>query len=110
MGVHISVRKITGKTMEETWGGKVVPYYTTETQQWFDSLRYSGDRDFILNNDFVFTDSDRVVEEQELARPANFKEARNWVRKNVVIGNQPRLLDALYKMEADENLVFTWSW
>jgi len=40
--------------MEETWGGKTIPYYTTEKQDWFDSIRHTGDKDFVLENDFVF--------------------------------------------------------
>lgn len=110
MGIHISVRKVTGKTMEETWSGKTVPYYTTEKQDWFDFIRHTGDSDFVLENDFVFVDSDAEVEEQELARPADFNKCREWVKTNVFEGNQPRLLEALDRLEQDESLVFTWSW
>lgn len=110
MGINISVRKVTGKTMEETWGGKTVHYYTTERQDWFDHLRYTGDRDFVVDNEFVFLDNDNEVEEQELARPKDFNKCREWVKEKVVECNQYRLLNALDKMEADETLCFTWSW
>lgn len=110
MGINISVRKVTGKTMEETWGGKTIPYYTTEEQDWFDYLRYSGDADFVTENDFEFIDSDTVVEERRLARPKDFNKCREWVKANVYEGNQQRLIDALDKIEADKTLCFTWSW
>ena len=110
MGINISVRKVTGKTMEETWGGKTVSYYTTERQDWFDYLRYSGDRDFVVENEFEFIDNDNEVEEQELARPKDFNKCREWIKEKVYEGNQQRLLNALDKMENDETLCFTWSW
>ena len=72
-------------------------------------MRHTGDRDFVLETEFVFVDSDLEVEDQELARPADFNKARAWVKANVVEGNQPRLLEALERMEQDEPLVFTWS-
>ena len=96
MGINISVRKVTGKT--------------TERQDWFDYLRYSGDRDFVVENEFDFIDTDVVVEEQELARPKDFNKCREWVKEKVYEGNQQRFLNALDKMEADETLCFTWSW
>jgi len=110
MGVHIIVTKIISKSTEETWGGKQVPYYETEKQDWFDSLRYSGDNDFILMNKFTAVDLENPIEEQEFFRPTNFGKTRNWVEENIIDINQPRLLEALDKMEADENICFKWSW
>lgn len=34
----------------------------------------------------------------------------NGIKVNVFEGNQPRLLEALDRLEQDESLVFTWSW
>lgn len=111
MGIHISVRKVTGKTMEETWGGKTVPYYTTEKQDWFDYIRHSGDADFVVENEFVFIDSDAPIEEQELARPKDFNKCREWVNNMPhPEGNKQRLLKAFDELEKDDSLVFTWSW
>lgn len=111
MGVNISVRKITGKTMEKTWNEIEVPYYTTEKQDWWDSARYSGDRNFILDNDFIAIDTDNSIEEQELFRPANFENTINWVKEKIEPeGNKERLLVALFKMKEDESLCFSWSW
>jgi len=110
MGIHIAVRKIIGKTLEETWGGRIIPCYQTETQDWFDSLRYGGDRDFVLENDFIFIDSDLAVEEQELARPKDFDKCREWINNMPFPeGNKQRLFSALTEFEKDANLVFTWS-
>lgn len=109
MGVNISVRRVTGRTIEETWGVHTV-YYETEVQDWFDSLRYGGDRHFILDNDFYYLDNDIPVGEQRLARPVDFNKTRKWVKAFVLKGNAKRLLEALDKMENDENLCFTWSW
>ena len=110
MGINLSVRKVTGKTMCETWGGKTVSFYNTETQEWFSCLRHAGDRDFILNNDFEFIDNDNECEDQELARPKDFNECRYWIMKNVCEANQQRLLGALDKIEQDKSLCFKWSW
>lgn len=109
MGINISVRRVTGKTIEETWGVPAV-YYETEEQDWFNDLRHSGDKEFVLNNEFYYIDSDLPDDEQRLARPLDFFRTRRWVECNVFEGNQCRLLEALEKMEIDESLCFTWSW
>lgn len=105
MGVNISVRRVTSRN---TKFGDFV-YYETEEQNWFDTLRYTGDRSFILDNEFYFIDSDLSQEEQILARPVDFDKAREYVYTFILEGNQQRLLEALDKMENDENLCFTWS-
>lgn len=73
-------------------------------------MRHSGDTEFVVENEFVFIDSDNQVEEQELARPKDFNKSRKWIKENIVECNQQRLLDALDKIEVDETLCFTWSW
>lgn len=110
MGINISVRKVTGKFMGGTWVFKTVPYYSTEKQDWFDSSRYSGDRDFVVENEFEFIDNDIVIEQQELARPKDFNKCREWVKLNIPEANKQRLLNTLDKMEQDRLLCFTWSW
>lgn len=107
MGINISVVKVIERTMEDCWDFKQRPYYKTEDQQWFDYLRYSGDREFVIENRFYAVDNDG---DGDLQRPEDFDKTREWVRKNVFEGNQERLLTALDKMEADESLAFTWSW
>ena len=110
MGIHIFVKKIKGKTLEQTWGNKNVWYYDTESQEWFDSLRYTGDRDFVVENDFIAVDTDNEVGYQTLFRPKDFQKSKDWVVSNVVECNQYRLIEALNKMELDKDLVFSWSW
>ena len=111
MGVHISVRKITGKTMEKLWNNKEIPYYTVECQEWWDTIRHSGDREFILENEFTAVDTDNEVEEQEYFRPTNFEKSINWVNETQLPeSNKQRLLTALNRMKDDETLCFSWSW
>lgn len=109
MGVNISVRRVTSRNTDVSQFGDIV-YYETEEQNWFDTLRYSGDRSFILDNEFYFIDSDLPHIEQRLARPVDFDKARKYVYSFILKGNQQRLLEALDRMENDEKLCFTWSW
>ena len=109
MGVNIIVKKVVEKTMEESWGGKLVPYYKTEKVNWFDTLRYSGDREFIIENEFVYYDNNDT-EGEEYLRPKDFNKCREWVMCNVVLGNQNRLLKALDELESDKQLVFRFAW
>lgn len=109
MGVNISVIKIVSKTMEEGWHKNLVPYYHTQNQYWFDHLRYGGDKDFIIENEFQsYDDSDD--EGMEYVRPKDFNKCRKWVHENIVEGNKPRLLNALNELEKDSTLAFSWSW
>ncbi len=109
MGVHIWVSRLIKKDEEEDWNGNMRPFYVTGPQDWFDPIRHSGDRDFVLKNDFTYLDSDLEVEERSLARPVDFDLSRAWVKEHVSKGNQGRLLNALDLMEIDESLSFSWS-
>jgi hypothetical protein len=104
MGVNIGVSKILSVGEAETWSGKMVPYYEQESQNWFDSLRHSGDREFITSG--LFADYD---EDGEFCRPRDFEVCRQWVRKNIFEGSQARLIEAIDRMEQDESLVFWYS-
>jgi len=110
MGVHLIIYKIKGKSTVTTWGGKALPYYDVEEVGWWDAIRYSGDRDFILSTEFDCVDNDNAVEDQEYFRPKDFDKTRQWVRDNIVEMNQHRILTALDKVQSDETLVFHWSW
>lgn len=102
MGINIIVKRIVGKT-------EPGPYDEVdsilEDVDWWDSCRYSGDKDFVFNNDFEMIDRDSRLE-----RPSNFDQCREWVIENVVLDNRKRLIDVLDKMEQDESLCFRWSW
>lgn len=43
MGIHISVLKVVEKTKQKSLHGDYI-YYKTEEQEWFDGLRYYGER------------------------------------------------------------------
>lgn len=106
MGLNIIVYKITEKTLEETWGGKMIPFYRTEKPDWWDSCRYGGDKQFAVADLFEYIDE----ESPEYYRPSDFDKTRNWVKENIEELAQPRLLEAVNKMEEDKNLVFRFSY
>ena len=111
MGVNILVKKIISKQLQETWGGKVFTHYMTENQDWFDSLRYRGDFQFVFENEWEFVDVENPIEEQELVRPKNFAKCRDWVNNSILLeGNKNRLINVLDVMEKDESLAFKMSW
>ncbi len=109
MGLNIIVYKIVEKTMEEGWHNNLVPYYKVERQDWFDSLRLSGDKDFVTENEFVAYD-ENDEEGRDYVRPKDFSKCREWINENVIESNRQRLLKALDFFEKDKDLVFLWSW
>lgn len=100
MGVNIIVYKIIGSELDEF----DPEYPILERQDWFDSLRYSGDKDFVLNNQFDYVDK-----ENELVRPQNFDNCRQWIDDNLIL-NHERMIDCLSRMQNDTTLVFRFSW
>lgn len=109
MGLNIIVYKVVEKTMEEGWHNNLVPYYKVEKQEFFDSLRFAGDKDFVSENEFVYYD-ESDEEGMNYVRPKDFKKCREWVNEHIQEGNRPRLLKALDELEKDKSLVFMWSW
>jgi len=101
MGINISLYRVLSIEKEEGWGGKYYDFCKTECIEWFDHLRYSGDRDFISNNKFKSIDSD-----DEYIRPVNIEQCRKWIKENVYEGNQERLLKAIDLIEEDEMVGF----
>ena len=83
----------------------------------FDSLRYSGDRDFVTTEDLEWEEvidnpEGRTFAEQGecYSRPKDLEKAKTWVKENIYIGNQPRLIKLLEDMEADPCLWLIFSW
>lgn len=109
MGLNIIVKKIVDKEMIEGWHNNLVPYYHTEKQEWFSSLRYAGDRDFIKENKFQSYDNSDA-EGKGYIRPKDFNKCREWVNEHIYEGIRPRLLKALDELEKDSSLVFSLSW
>ncbi len=102
MGINISLYRILEITKEPGWGGKEYDYCKTECIEWFDHLRYSGDREF-MGRLGHWKDIDS---EGEYSRPKDIPEMREWVKKNIHEGNQDRLLKALDLIEQDEMVGF----
>jgi hypothetical protein len=73
---------------------------------WFDTARFSGDRDFVWNDaiEWHSLPHEPLLDDTILCRPKNIDLARNWVRQNIYKGNQPRLLELLDNMESDPDL------
>lgn len=109
MGLNIIIYKIVQIEMIDDWNDKLVPYYRVERQNWFDSARQSGDKGFVLENEFISCD-DKDEEGMCYVRPKDFNKSREWVKSNVIKGSQERILTALDKMQNDETLYFLWSW
>jgi hypothetical protein len=109
MGVNIILYKIKSVTLEETCGGKMEPYAVTEKQEWFDSLRCSGDREFAGSNQF----KSPVIEGHildEFCIPEDFNKTRDWIEANIELCNRQRLMEAITEMEMDNTLVFRFSY
>ncbi len=107
MGLNIMVSKILKKEIIDGWHGDKHPFYHTEEVPWFDSLRFSGDKDFVLENEFDLIDKE---DDDRLMRPVDFDKCRTWVAENIQPNLQFRLINALDEMEQDESLVLHWSW
>ena len=98
MGLNIGMYKFLGKN------GKNIRYESKD--ELFDFIRHSGDREFAVSSfekDFIGCD-DPYYDETMLWRPKNPQQARDWIKKNIVEGNQKSLLDAVDLMEKDETL------
>lgn len=111
MGINIIAYKILDKVVDES-GFMKSSYWNVERHNEFDSLRYSGDRDFI-NSDYVEWEElvdDTVYDSRDYIRPENINNAKQWVKENIYPGNQPRLLKLLEDMEKDPKLYIFVSW
>lgn len=107
MGLNICVYKVTSKGTDELAGGELVPYYEFDRQDdWWDSLRQVGDKQFVSDNDFDYYEDSNETN-QDLMRPSNIDACKKWVKENAC--NKKRLLEVLDKMEQDKDLVFYFS-
>lgn len=103
MGTHISVVKILGFEPYEDYGNTIM-LVNKEKQDWFSTVRYSGDTQF--NDEVEFNYIDVPDKDEILKRPVDFDAAEKWVKENVYEANQSRLIYALKRMREDENLCF----
>lgn len=86
-----------------------------EKDECFDSARYSGDKDFVLTDDFekeyaTNEPFDAWKNEDIYWRPKNIDKTIGWVKENIFSGNQQRLIDTLFLMKKEHNLYFYNSW
>lgn len=110
MGLNILAYRVTGVEYDEDYSGRKYPILKTEKYEKFDSARYSGDREFVSSVDFKPHPQDGVDFEERFYRPKDFSVARQWVKDNIIDGNQPRLLTLLEEMEKDESIYLYFSW
>lgn len=109
MGLNIIAYRLIGTETEPAGHGfPEQTYYKTETFYQFDSTRYSGDRDFVIENEFI---SPMMDPEERYNRPKDFVACRKWIEnRNMLEGNKKRLLDLLESMEKDESIHLCFSW
>lgn len=101
MGLRIIVYKYDSTDFQEDpW----FPIDYVVEQEWFDSIRYVGDRDFVLENEFEYIGHERLYQ-----RPKNIDQCIEWLNSQN-ISNKNRLIDCLNKMKEDKDLVFKFSW
>lgn len=97
MGVNIALFNLS--KVEDTSH----PWRGIEEDYRFDSLRYAGDEEFLAwlgeNGESRTLGQDRDIEVYQ--RPQDLKLAREWVKANIVEGNQERWLNLFDLLEAD---------
>jgi len=106
MGLNIIAYRVTGiGPLEAPFGGGGC--LETERYPNFDTGRYTGDRDFAMEIDWIHHPAEP---EDRHYRPEDFEAAKQWVRDNISPGNQERLLNLLDAMEKDPDLHVYFSW
>jgi hypothetical protein len=113
MGVNITAVRLLGKETEEDFTGRKREYWKREDCEWFDHLRYAGDKDFAWNSNLEWderldSDSDYSFSDGYV-RPADLEIARKWVIEHIPEDNQPRLLNLLNRMKEDKNIYLSIS-
>lgn len=101
MGLNIGLYNIS-EVKENPDGTWIWP----ESDRRFDSLRYSGDREFCAWLQSEDNGEFKAIRYSEwdvdcFERPADLAKARAWVKTNIVEGNHKRWLDLFDLLEAD---------
>lgn len=97
MGLNIHVHDLSGPER-----------YGTTQQEWWDVMRHEGDADFYLCEATEW--EWKSFDDEWYKRPMDFGALRAWIRENIFEGNQPRLLEALDRMEENPSLWFQGVW
>lgn len=107
MGLNIMLKKINQLVITEGYGCN--EYYDTTKLEWFDSLRYSGDKEFVSQVEFQYY-NENTEEGYDYYKPVNLDTAEAWIKENIYENLQPRLLQAINEMRKDKDIVFRFSW
>lgn len=99
MGLHIIVRHINGAAVTDY--GDVE--YDTHEVEWWNALRYVGDKEFVSNNQFTYGPED-------YCRPTDIVACRNWVVENIPELHQFRLLSLLDCIDTDPSIFLKFSY
>jgi|GEM_PF-5565781 len=112
MGLNIIAYRITGVDEVEGWSGKTEKHLTTESYKQFDSLRYSGDRDFASDIEWQKHPDDGEDFEERYYRPKDLEKAKIWVGETDKVPdcNKPRLIKLLDDMEKDPTIYLYFSY
>lgn len=110
MGLNIIAYRITGISEELDWNNRILKCLEVEKYKDFDYSRYSGDREFVINNKFIPHPEDGQDFQERFYRPENIELCKQYVKENIFEGNQPRLLKLLEQMELDTTIYLYFSW
>lgn len=107
MGIHI-IAKTLGKTITEKGFGYDEKYIENERYDFFDSIRCSGDTDFIYSEEieweYKYDDPEKPDYDSCYRRPKDIDATKNWVKKNIPESNKARLTKLLDDMAQNQNL------
>lgn len=106
MGLHIIPKILKYKVSLDSYPPQT--YWETEKFESFDSIRCSGDTDFIYNSnlDWIYEhdDSNNIDYEHSFRRPKNIEVAIEWVKNNTPKSNIDRLLSLLNDLDKNGNI------
>jgi len=106
MGVNIIPYYIGDKIEEDGFHRTITAYKATEHPE-FDSMRHSGDREFVYSEDLdwiTLIDDPKDPASYIYQRPSDLTKATNWVKDNIDENNQSRLIDLFEEMRENVNL------
>ncbi len=107
MGIHI-IAKTLGKTITEKGFGYDEKHIENERYISFDSIRCSGDTDFIYSDEieweFKYDDPENPDYEHGYRRPKDIEKTKLWIQNNIPESNKNRLTNLLNDMTQNQNL------
>ena len=107
MGIHI-IAKTLGKIITEKCFGYDEKHIENKRYVFFDSIRCSGDTDFIYSDEieweFKYDDPKKPDYEHSYRRPKNIDKTKKWIKKNIPKSNQVRLTKLLDDMSQNQKL------